>query len=398
MYLGKSGASTVPLSTFSSVHDGFAHRESFTDSRLAPFGVISRPTKVAFPGESQVSMASKDVYTLRGATSPLGRLRLAFLRSYQMVFAIVISVIVAGCYFIWREHARLKASTQRSSIMESLGYGTAEVQLVESLENGDEIVVESTAAAVPDTQAVDVQEIVPDIMAVKDLANRSATLIVRQRKHRKTCMGQLLIWSGKKRAKAAGDSLYALGEVDAQEVTDDIVQEFLVKAVEKMIEVKSSGKQKRETKAVVGAAAVAPVQDAVIDTPVVEAIAAVAAVEPVIDETPAPVKTRRKFPSIHRGTILDIGYGTQSKDGRDFRSFRVKVRDEEGLVEEVFGAHLKTACLEAKVAVGDSCEILKIGKRTAEVEGRAPMNLFQVTKIALQESGETGNLIASSAS
>jgi hypothetical protein len=72
---------------------------------------------------------------------------------------------------------------------------------------------------------------------------------------------------------------------------------------------------------------------------------------------------------------------TRSKDGREFQIFGVFLETQEGKTESIYGANLRIALRDAKVVVGDRVEIVKIGRRTVE-EGKAPMNLFKVYKIA----------------
>lgn len=53
----------------------------------------------------------------------------------------------------------------------------------------------------------------------------------------------------------------------------------------------------------------------------------------------------------------------------------------EGIEDAVFGANLRGALREANATIGDSVEILKIGRKTIDSK-KAPMNLFKVAKLA----------------
>src|SRR5574337_1322308 len=95
----------------------------------------------------------------------------------------------------------------------------------------------------------------------------------------------------------------------------------------------------------------------------------------VVEESPPESIKLKRFPSVYRGVITEVGMMMQSKDSREFETFGVRYRTQEGIVEAVFGANLRTALQEANAAVGDEVEILKIGRKTIE-KGKAPMNLF----------------------
>ena len=242
------------------------------------------------------------------------------------------------------------------------------------------------------------EEIEPDKMIVRDLSNRTATLIIRQRKIRNSCVGQLIIWAGKKRSKRAGndgDSIYSLGEASGSTVSNEVINDFIAKAIQMITEIRNEGIEKRKT-TVPADFHLGEVSSTIlmpdVDPAILIASVASPLETPVLDETPAPVKTRHKFPSIYRGKILNMGYSNRSKNGREFRSYSVKIVGDDGIVEEVFGAHLKTACREANVAIGDTCEIHKIGKRTSDEMGKAPMSLFQVSKLDHSSSVDNGIL------
>ncbi len=144
-----------------------------------------------------------------------------------------------------------------------------------------------------------------------------------------------------------------------------------------------SKKQKQEA-AAVAELAVAEVVEAPADVAVVAAPVVVeqkAEVTPVVveDTPPESIKLKR-FPSVYRGIIKEIGMMTQNKDGREFETFGVRFKTQEGVVDAVFGVNLREALRDAKADVGDQVEILKIGRKTI-TKGKAPMNLFKIAKL-----------------
>lgn len=268
-------------------------------------------------------------------------------------------------------------------------------------------------AAAPNPEVVEEQMIEPDRMAALDLAQGTATLIVRQRKRTSSCVGYLLIWLGKKKPRSALDSMYALGEIESLKVSEEVIQKFITLATARMTELKEAGKRKRRAGAdqsveattlpLAGApqpstvvpevqAAVASIASIVSAPPLSESVPEASASQP--DENPA-VKTKRKFPSIYRGTILEKGFANNTSGGATFRTYRVKLRGDDGIVEEVFGAHLKTACEDAGVDVGDVCEVIKVGKRASEDKRKAPMTLFQITRLHAASAGGVSSHAAS---
>ena len=52
-----------------------------------------------------------------------------------------------------------------------------------------------------------------------------------------------------------------------------------------------------------------------------------------------------------------------------------------GIEDAVFGANLRGALRDVEASIGDSVEILKIGRKTIDPT-KAPMNLFKVAKLA----------------
>ena len=227
-------------------------------------------------------------------------------------------------------------------------------------------------------------EVTASPLFVRQVGNK-ATLIVRHRARKQACTGLLLIWSGAKR-KRISDSFYDLGIVQAEEVTEAVVEEFMAMSVTRLDELATAGRKKRKTEA---AEEVAVQQQevvaAVAETTSVETAPAASVEDTVqdpvaVDDSPRESVKLRKFPDLFRGIIKEVGMMRQNKNGREFDTFGVVIETQEGIVEAVFGAHLRTALREANASVGDPVEILKIGRKTIE-KGRAPMNLFQVAKL-----------------
>lgn len=217
-----------------------------------------------------------------------------------------------------------------------------------------------------------------------------ATLMVRYRHRKQACTAHLIVWSGSKR-KGYSDSYFDLGLIEGQELTDQVIEQALALAKQQLVDLAEKGKRKRreskkqkqEAAAVaevaVAEAAEAPADVAVVAAPVV--VEQKAEVTPVVveDTPPESIKLKR-FPSVYRGIIKEIGMMTQNKDGREFETFGVRFETQEGIVDAVFGVNLREALRDAKADVGDQVEILKIGRKTI-TKGKAPMNLFKIAKL-----------------
>ena len=265
---------------------------------------------------------------------------------------------------------------------------------------------ETQPESLPDTQPVvqqqmelapvfgEREEITASPLFVRHLSDK-ATLMVRYRAVRKACTAHLIIWSGAKR-KGISDSYYDLGvreigERPSAELTDEIIDEFLAVAKERLDDLAVQGKRKRKaTKATKQEVVVATdvlvataeaVETAPVETAVTQPEQVVAELPQVtVEENVQESIKLKRFPSVYRGVITEVGMMKQSKDGREFDTFGVRYATQEGVVEAVFGANLRTALREAKANVGDRVEILKIGRKTIEA-GKAPMNLFKVAKL-----------------
>lgn len=189
-----------------------------------------------------------------------------------------------------------------------------------------------------------------------------ATLMVRYRHRKQACTAHLIVWSGSKR-KGYSDSYFDLGLIEGQELTEQVIEQALALAKQQLVDLAEKGKRKRreskkqkqEAAAVaevaVAEAAEAPADVAVVAAPVV--VEQKAEVTPVVveDTPPESIKLKR-FPSVYRGIIKEIGMMTQNKDGREFETFGVRFETQEGIVDAVFGVNLREALRDAKADVG----------------------------------------------
>ncbi len=225
-------------------------------------------------------------------------------------------------------------------------------------------------------------------LLVRHLADK-ATLLVRPRTRKQACTGTLMIWSGAKR-KRIQDSIYDLGMIEGLDPTDEVVEEFMRLAQVRLEELATAGRRKRkaavaEVQVAVEQAVPQEVAAAIVESPSVETAVSIAVQQPVapevsVDDTPPETIKMKKFPSLYRGVITEIGMMTQTKDDREFETFGVRIRTHEGIVDAVFGANLRTALRQADAGVGDAVEILKVGRKTIDPK-KAPMNLFTVAKL-----------------
>ncbi len=230
--------------------------------------------------------------------------------------------------------------------------------------------------------------------------NDMATLMVRYRHRKQACTAHLIVWSGSKR-KGYSDSYFDLGLIEGQELTEQVIEQSLALAKQQLVDLAEKGKRKRReskkqkqeaaavaevvvAEAAVSEVVVAEVAEAPADVAIVAATEVVeqkAEVPPlVVEDTPPESIKLRKFPSVYRSIIKEIGMMTQNKDGREFETFGVRFETQEGIVDAVFGVNLREALRDAKADVGDQVEILKIGRKTI-TKGKAPMNLFKIAKL-----------------
>jgi hypothetical protein len=233
----------------------------------------------------------------------------------------------------------------------------------------------------------DQPEITASRLVVRHMTDK-ATLLVRYRARKQACTAHMIIWSGAKRRNIS-DSYYDLGAIPSEATTEAVVEQFLALAKERLNELATAGQRKRKVEQVkqqvkLQEIAVDTVVTAMESTPVETApvVSVQDAAQPsVIMEDSPPESTRlKKFPSVYRGIITEIGMMQQSKNGDEFTTFGVRYRSPEGVEDAVYGVNLRVALREAMADVGDTVEIVKIGRRTVEA-GRAPMNLFKVAKL-----------------
>lgn len=234
----------------------------------------------------------------------------------------------------------------------------------------------------------------PDEMVVREWKDGRATLIVRERSGRGCASGQLIVWSSKKK-KRIQDSLYDLGQLklEGKAFGEAMVEEFLELAQKRLQELGIQGaqlktKRKRakggsDAAMEVAAASVPALPEA--QAPLPEAAAAPmgeAATPPGAAALAEPAATPCKYPSVSRGVILKIGMMDRIGQGGDeIQCFGVLLKTPEGIVDPVWGTHLRTTLREVGAGVGDRVEIVKVGRKTID-QGKAPMNLYQVTKLS----------------
>ena len=216
------------------------------------------------------------------------------------------------------------------------------------------------------------EEITATPLIVRHLSDK-ATLLIRYRIRKKASTAHLIVWSGAKR-KGISDSYYDLGLAQDREPDDEVIDEFIALAKERINELAQQGKRKRKATSAVTAepqvVEAVPQDEPVVPAPVVHDV----------EDTPPESIRLRKFPSVYRGIITEVGMMQQSKNGNEFTTFGVRYRTPEGIEDAVFGANLRVALKEARADIGDAVEILKIGRKTVDPQ-KAPMNLFKVAKL-----------------
>lgn len=209
------------------------------------------------------------------------------------------------------------------------------------------------------------------------------TLLVRERSKARMVSGQLIVWSSEKKkrgkVKRIQDGFYDLGLIPAEHIDESIVDEFLTLAINQMRELAGKPPIVRPAAAVATGKAKGeqPAADA-IATAEVDAQSSAVSIED--NEKPDAAIKLKKFPSVFRGKILEVGHMPRAIRDEEIMSFGVKYRTPEGVEDIVWGVNLKTALHTAKATVGDEVEILKIGRKTVE-KGKAPMNLYKITKL-----------------
>lgn len=227
------------------------------------------------------------------------------------------------------------------------------------------------------------EEVVASPLIVRELNKGKVTMLVRYRARKQACTAHLIIWSGAKRNRIQ-DSYYDLGVIPGDTVTEEVIQSFMALAISRMEELQNAGRRTRKAKAEQKQQQEVVQQEVavVVQPAIVPAVSVEDAVQPtvVVEDSPPESIRLRKFPSVYRGIITEIGMMPHNKGGEDFTVFGVRYRTSEGIEDAVFGANLRIAIREAQAGIGDKVEILKIGRKTVEA-GKAPMNLFKVAKL-----------------
>jgi len=227
------------------------------------------------------------------------------------------------------------------------------------------------------------EEVVASPLIVRELNKGKVTMLVRYRARKQACTAHLIIWSGAKRNRIQ-DSYYDLGVIPGDMVTEEVIQSFMALAMSRMEELQNAGRRTRKAKTEQTKQQEVVQQEvaAVDQSVVVPAVSVEGAVQPsvVVEDSPPELIRLKKFPSVYRGVITEIGMMPQNKNGEYFTVFGVRYLTSEGIEDAVFGANLRIAIREAQAGIGDKVEILKIGRKTVET-GKAPMNLFKVAKL-----------------
>jgi hypothetical protein len=211
---------------------------------------------------------------------------------------------------------------------------------------------------------------IPATLIVRDIEGGKSTLLIHHNTSRKRVSGHLIIWAGKRRRKL-GDSYYDLGRIDSGEFTDEAIDQFMQRAALQLGELVQRGKRKRVT---ADDTTVLPG----IDTNSAEPVAPVTTLEN--DPAQDPSIKLRRHPAVYRGVIVKAGMMERALQDGVSMHYGVCYRAPEGVEDTVWGVDLKQALSKGGACVGDAVEILKLGRKFIE-EGKAPMNLFKVTKI-----------------
>jgi len=226
-------------------------------------------------------------------------------------------------------------------------------------------------------------ELVLNPLIVREIAGGMGRLIMTYRPRRKVCTGHLIIWSGKKKGRIQ-DSYYDLGMRSAEGIGEEIIDAFIQEANQKIDDLKKMGTRKRRDKKSDTLIKEAPTVTPEKVLPEVPAIGGSCTVSIEDNPKPEPSIKIKKHPSVFRGQLLEAGFMPKVLDEGVKNCFGVRYRTEEGVEDILWGVNLRTELNNAKAKIGDQVEIIKIGRKTVE-EGKAPMNLYKVTKLSPEQ-------------
>lgn len=227
-------------------------------------------------------------------------------------------------------------------------------------------------------------EIIPDKLIVKEIQAGLGTLLVRERSKARMASGQLIVWASEKKKKRRKlmrlqDGFYDLGLLPATQIDDKVVDEFLHMAINQIRVLKGEP----ELPAV---EVQEEMQSEAAPVPEMAQEAAQEAAQPLVsvednDAQEGAIKLKRR-PMVSRGKLIEAGVMTNHKNGgEEFRCYGVRFMTPEGVEDELWGRDLQRQLKIAGANVGDNVEILKLGRKTVE-KGKAPMNLYRVTKLS----------------
>ena len=234
----------------------------------------------------------------------------------------------------------------------------------------------------------------PSAFRVVHLRDGMATVLVRERVRLGKTTGHLIVWAGKKRKGRrvlVEDSHYDLGYVDGCDLTEKVLAGFVEAANHRLSELVRNGMKKQRGKQS-AVPAETPQAEPSVEPVAAEAVAPVAEVAPAVEPTvaieenehPDPAIKLKRYPSVFRGQVLEMGMLPKAGKDGEFNCYGVRYRTPEGVEDVVWGVNLRNAFHDAGAGVGDEVEILKIGRKTVE-QGKAPMNLYKVTRLAAEQ-------------
>lgn len=210
-------------------------------------------------------------------------------------------------------------------------------------------------------------------LMVRDLSTQ-ATLVMLERPSRGCVDTRLIVWSAEEGGKKVQQKYLELGMLPGSRIESDLVTRAIALAKIKLDELDG----KAPAAADVEAAKPVEEQESQFAKPAKSKKAKASMVEQTNEEQDPQIKLLKK-PVSHRGIVLQMGMMPRALDSGERPCYGVRYRTEEGVEDVLWGVGLRTEFTAAKVGIGDHVEILKIGRKVME-EGKAPMNLYRVTK------------------